>query len=272
VFSPSRLIPGASALVQAFTHVLAKASEVERMAKEFDDDATRRGTQTLETKIERGSKLTFQLHAPGLDVHDGPQTLTWHGHSAGVQFEVEVPINARIGTVIATLFVTQASAPLGHIKFKITVTQSGRPEKSMPQVGDHSCRYSTAFISYASQDRPEVLSRLQMLRPAHIEYFNDLLNLEPGERWERRLYEMIDRCDLFLLFWSNAARQSEWVRREVDYALRRKDGDDYSPPELWPVIIEGPPIAEPWEELSHLHMNDSLLYIMASSDSEPRAG
>jgi hypothetical protein len=111
-----------------------------------------------------------------------------------------------------------------------------------------------------------------MLPPAHIEYFNDLLDLKPGEDWEPRLYEEIDRCDLFLLFWSNAARQSEWVRREVDYVLKRKGDNDYSLPELWPIIIEGPPIAEPWVELSHLHMNDSVLYVLASSDPQMGAG
>jgi hypothetical protein len=28
------------------------------------------------------------------------------------------------------------------------------------------------------------------------------------------------------------------------------------------VILEGPPIVEPWEELEHLHFNDRLLYFM----------
>jgi len=264
-FSPTELFLGTSALIQAFAHTSDTTSEVERMAKDADEDSTRRAIQTLESRIERESKLTFQLRAPGLHIWDGPQTRTWYGKPTGAQFEVEVPIDARLGTVIATLFVTQDSVPLGHIKFKITIKQSGSPQESIV-AGDEARRYSKAFVSYASEDRSQVLARLQMLRPAHIEYFNDLLNLEPGERWERRLYEEIDRCDLFLLFWSNAARQSEWVRREVDYALKRKGGNDYSPPELWPVVIEGPPIAEPWEELSHLHLNDSLLYVMASSD------
>ncbi len=73
-------------------------------------------------------------------------------------------------------------------------------------------------------------------------------------------------CDLFLLFWSNAAKQSDWVLKEVHYALGRKGDDDTAPPEIMPVIIEGPPVVEPPPELAHLHFNDRLLYVMA----EPR--
>ena len=239
VFSPTDLFLGTSALIQAFAHTPDKASEVERMAKEADEDTERRGVQTLESRIQRESKLTFQLRAPGLDVRDGPQTRTWHGTPTGAQFEVEVPIDARTGTTIATLFVTQDSVPLGHIKFKITIKQSGSPQESIV-VGDDARRYSRAFISYASEDRSQVLARLQMLRPAHIEYFNDLLNLEPGERWERRLYQEIDVCDLFLLFWSNAARQSQWVRREVDYASSGRKGTTTRPLSCGPSSSRGP--------------------------------
>jgi hypothetical protein len=28
------------------------------------------------------------------------------------------------------------------------------------------------------------------------------------------------------------------------------------------VIIEGPPVVEPWEELAHLHFNDRLIYFL----------
>ena len=62
--------------------------------------------------------------------------------------------------------------------------------------------------------------------------------------------------------WSNAAKQSKWVRKEVLYALDRKHGDECAPPEVGPVIIEGPPIPRPWKELAHLHFNDLRIYLM----------
>jgi hypothetical protein len=126
-------------------------------------------------------------------------------------------------------------------------------------MGDSADRYTQAFVSYASQDRPKVLPRVQMLGTVGIHFFQDVLDLDPGDRWEQKLYTHIDRCDLFLLFWSRAASQSEWVLREVRYALSRR-----SPPEIRPVIIEGPPIVPPPPELAHLHFNDRLIYFMTA--------
>lgn len=123
-------------------------------------------------------------------------------------------------------------------------------------------------LSYASEDRDKVLARVQMLGQMGIRYFQDILSLDPGQRWEKELYRNIDQCDLFLLFWSSAAKRSPWVMREVDYAIDRKQGIDEAPPEIKPVIIEGPPLVEPPERLQHLHFNDKLIYLM-SRDQDP---
>jgi hypothetical protein len=104
-----------------------------------------------------------------------------------------------------------------------------------------------------------------MLKPLGIQFFQDILDLEPGDRWEKELYRHIDESDLFLLFWSTAARESKWVMEEVKYALARKHGDDFAPPEIRPVIIEGPPVPAPPPELAHLHFNDRLIYFASDS-------
>ena len=48
--------------------------------------------------------------------------------------------------------------------------------------GEDARRYHFAFISYASKDRDEVLRRVQLLASVGIDYFQDLLSLEPGDR------------------------------------------------------------------------------------------
>jgi hypothetical protein len=103
---------------------------------------------------------------------------------------------------------------------------------------------------------------VQLLSVVGIKYFQDVLSLEPGDRWQKRIDLGIDECDLFLLFWSSDAKRSDAVRQEVRHVLARKGGDDLSPPEIRPVVLEGPPVVEPWEELAHLHFNDSLLYFI----------
>jgi hypothetical protein len=87
----------------------------------------------------------------------------------------------------------------------------------------------------------------------------------PGDEWEQRLYSELDACDVLLLFWSRAAKESRWVRKEVDYALRRCSAGDEPQLAIRPVFIEGPPPEPPWEDLQQqllqLHWNDALLYV-----------
>jgi TIR domain len=261
-------------MVQAFAHVSSQAREAARRAKEFDADAVRRAIKTLESSVPRGTKLSFDLTMPGLRVDDPVQSLVWWGSAESVQFGVSVPKRCRPGNVVGTLTVSQDWIPIGHIKFTLTVT-AGRERLPLPSsaVGQDARRYEMAFISYASADRATVLERVQVLQAVGVRTFQDVLNLEPGERWERSLYRHIDESDVVLLFWSKAARKSKWVRREVRYALDRKRGDEFAPPEIGPVIIEGPPVPRPWKELAYLHFNDPRIYIidrLNSSDPIPR--
>jgi hypothetical protein len=187
----------------------------------------------------------------------------WRGEPEAVQFGVRA--GAAHGGVIGTVTVSRGEVPFGHVKFKLTVAAEpaatgARDEEA--RAAQSWARYRKAFISYASKDRDEVLKRVQMLARLKIDFFQDLLSLEPGERWERALYRHIDESDVFFLFWSTAARDSEWVLREIRYALDRRGGDEFKPPEIVPVIIEGPPLVKPPPELDDLHFNDQILYFI----------
>jgi len=121
--------------------------------------------------------------------------------------------------------------------------------------------YRYAFISYAAQDRAEVIRRVQMLDLLKIRYFQDILTLNPGDQWEKELFKQIEIADVFFLFWSSAARDSEWVLKEVEYATSKKKGNNDNPPEIYPVILEST-FVEPPEHLRHLHSNDKIVYFI----------
>lgn len=139
-------------------------------------------------------------------------------------------------------------------------------QQTTPELHEsHFRHYRHAFLSYASPDRTAVLRGAQLLRSLGIGFFNDLLSLEPGERWERRLFKEIDCSDIFLLFWSSHAKASEWVRKEISYALSVQSLSQEELPDIRPIILEGPPPPEPFDELKHLHFNDRLMYVVAAS-------
>jgi hypothetical protein len=262
VFAPPIAAPGSALLVQAFVHLPEDADAARAVASEQVLGSSQRGYFSLAALVGVGSRLDLELHLPGLEIDDPVASLTWRGRTEPVQFAVTVPADARVGTVLGTLSVSLEGVPLGHVKFALEIEAGAEVRAREPQ-GREARRYRSAFVSYASADRDEVLRRVQMLGLTGIEYFQDVMSLEPGERWSESLERAIRRSDLFLLFWSSSAKSSTWVRREVDYALQCKAGDDHRPPAIRPVIIEGPPVVPPWDDLAHLHFNDRVLYFMS---------
>ena len=230
------------------------------MAEEFDSDTSRRGVTALATEVRRGSGLRFELTLDSLVIADPVQELIWYGETASVQFGVAIPPDHGSGTVIGKVLICQDTVPIGRLLFKLRVVARGAiqtPSDRQPCASGVARRYTLAFISYASCDRPEVLRRVQMLSAVGIRYFQDVLDLDPGDRWARELFLHIDESDVMFLMWSSAAQESEWVRKEWMYGLEKK-GDEY----IRPVIIEGPPSPAPPPELRHLHFSDRVLYFM----------
>ncbi len=265
VFSPSYAKQGQAFLIQVFAHLVEQANEAAKLASEFDQATHRQGFRTLEEKIERGARLTFQMTVPGLEIEEAVQSLFWRASVApeAVQFRVRVPSDHPTEPVIGKVTVGRNSVPIGHISFKLLIVSRDLAASDTPTREERPWTpYRKAFISYASEDRKEVLKRVQMLELQGITFFQDFLSLEPGQRWKRELYHEIDRSDVFYLFWSTAAKESEWVMKEVNYALQRKGHDDSAPPAIVPVIIEGPPPVPPPPELAHLHFNHYLIYFM----------
>ncbi len=265
VFSPPKVSPGANFMVQVFAHLPEDATAASQLAKEAVKEAEKLGSKTLDTEVERGTKLSFDLSLPGLLIDEPSQHLTWRGRPEAVQFGVTVEPTHQPGNVIGTVRVSQDGVPFGHVKFQLTIAAAEAAAPApQPQATRDWVQYKKAFVSYASKDRDEVLKRAQMLARLVPDFFLDFMTLKPGQRWEKELYRHIDDSDAFFLFWSTAAKRSRWVMKEVDYALARKGADDSAPPEIIPMIVEGPPPVAPPDRLSHLHFNDLFLYVMAA--------
>lgn len=268
VFSPARMRPGHSYLVQVFVHLPVGGAEAAAIAKEADPEASRRGFSSLAAAVARGSSLSFHLAMSGLEITDPYASALWGGDTTAVNFAVSVPAGHVAGDVVGRVTVVQRGLPIGLISFVVGIV-AARPERretavegEAPGWVGRARRYHRAFVSYASRDRAEVMKRVQVLDTLCIGYFQDLLSLSAGERWERGLQRLIDESDVFLLFWSRASRESQHVLAEVDYALRRKGGVEDNPPDIIPIPIEGPPIPEPPPSLRHLHFDARSLYFM----------
>lgn len=260
VFAPREAAPKSMFLVQVFAHQPQQDEAVREAAAEADSDSRKAGTASLGTRIARESRLDIELKIPGLSIPEPVRSIVWLGRPSAAQFDVQVPETAAGSVLIGTVNIAQDSVPIGCIKFKLAVSQPGTAVRPTVAPVGEARRFSMAFVSYASNDRAEVLRRVQMLPAAGIRFFQDVMDLEPGDRWSQQLYKKIDESDVMFLFWSGAAKNSEWVEKEWRYALEKK-GTEF----IRPVILEGPGTAPPPEALSALHFNDKILYFIKGS-------
>mgnify|MGYP001359811501 CR=1 FL=1 len=271
-FAPEGGQAGDEALVQIFLHRLRDAAAAEARARAADHRATRRGVATLASAIARGTRVDILLEATDLKIDEPLQSLVWEGRPCACQFIVTLPAGAGNGPRALRARVLLNGAPIGRLCFSIEIlSTTDGTARPIGIRGDRAQRYRQAFLSYARQDRVEVVKRAQALRAVGVNFFQDILSIEPGEQWEARLYHEIDTCDLFLLFWSSHAARSEWVLREAQYAMdRQKLSPGGEVPDITPVILEGPPIPPPPDSLRHLHFNDYLRYFIVGAESESR--
>jgi hypothetical protein len=270
VLCPSHVARDSVFLVQFFLYPPRAATEVDAQARQADEAAERRGTYSLPLDLPLGTRVALHLEMPVLTVPEPDAVLVWRGSPTAAQFEVAVPADAAGAQAIGRVRIAVAGVPLGTLRFQVALTAAGTTASAANARELRARRYRRAFVSYSSEDRAEVLRRVQAFRIAGLSVFQDILDLDPGERWQKALYREIDQCDVFLLFWSHAAAASEWVGKEIDYALARKQGDEERPPDIQPVPIEGPPIVPPPASLSGVHFNDALLAQIHTAD--PDAG
>lgn len=271
-FAPNALAPEEEGLLQVLLHKFGDEKIAAAMAAEADPSAKRRGVQTLATEIAHGREVQIKVEAKGLDIDGSVQGLIWQGVPRACQFPLKMP-HCKPGTKFnVAIFVSLDSIPIGTLRFLLFASEEADASRPIDIVRSRARRYHRAFLSYASPDRADVLRGAQLLQTVGIDFFNDLLSLEPGEKWEKRLFEEIDQSDLFLLFWSSHAKASEWVLRETKYALKRQSDTNGEVPDIRPVILEGPPPPEPPAELAHLHFNDRVMFVLAALKAQTGDG
>jgi hypothetical protein len=132
-------------------------------------------------------------------------------------------------------------------------------------------RYTHAFVSYCSKDRDKVLpiylGKRTEWRKAGITDFFDRKDIAAGAGWREEIQKNLDRCDLFVLFWSTSAMCSEEVGKEIAYALARKGSDEWNPPTFDPLSIELPVPRPLPAGLESLNFDDPLLYFIKAEEA-----
>jgi hypothetical protein len=258
VYCPAHVPPSSTFLLQVWLYTPDEAQRVAKEAVKMDETAEKRGSFSFPLDVPVNTEVSLQLEVDPLLVEEPYAKLLWRGRACPVQFELTVPAAPSAEKVIGRVRFSIDDAPVGTLRFQIQITDCSIPAAalSFDEIDQHANRYRSAFVSYSSKDRPEVVRLVRAFDVAGLSTFMDVLNLDAGERWEKELYRQMDQCDVFILCWSRSAATSEWVNKEIDYALSLNHGIEDKPPEIRPYLVEVPPLAPPPTKLGYLHFND----------------
>jgi hypothetical protein len=265
VFAPDRVERERTGLLQAFLHAPEARMEAEAAAKRFDPEATERGYRSLVLDAPIGTTFAFDVEIEGFILRERTDALLWTGKPQAATFRFDVPKDCKLGQYGGTVRISQDGAPVGRITFQIEVVLDARDASEQP-AGKEARHYHACFCSYSSLDRAEMLKRAQGIRATGLETFIDVLTLRPGDMWNPKIFKAIDESDLFVVIWSTNARDSEWVKKESQYALTHYM--EHGSPDFVPIPVEGPPIASVPEDLQAYHFNDELLGQIRAAELE----
>ncbi len=107
--------------------------------------------------------------------------------------------------------------------------------------------YQAIFCSYSHKDT-QIVERVERAYKAlGLTFLRDVISLRSGQDWDDQLLKLIDQADIFQLFWSPAAAESQYVRKEWLHALQRQQ-EGFIRPVFWEQ-----PLPQPPPELSPIH-------------------
>jgi tetratricopeptide (TPR) repeat protein len=90
------------------------------------------------------------------------------------------------------------------------------------------------FLSHSSKDKGSYVSIVAKKLSPNIEY--DELTFEEGMGNLEEILAALDRSDIFVLFLSESALESEWVQKEITEAKRQLENGELT--RFFPIIIE----------------------------------
>lgn len=226
-------------------------------AEHVRDDAHRQlgdaaaGFRTVEEPSQRpiaeGALVTATPHLEGFEVNPPSQSVAFYEDWQRFAFRIRpvsapsrLAVNGQLTFTVEGIIV--ADVPLS-VFVSETQTTNAQPTSAS------SKPYDAIFCSYSRQDK-QIVERIERAyKILGLTYLRDMTTIRAGEDWNAALKAMIERADIFQLFWSHTAATSKHVQMEWEYALSLPDKPaNFIRPVFWQQPM--PPVPQP---LQHVH-------------------
>jgi actin-like ATPase involved in cell morphogenesis len=171
-------------------------------------------------ELSRGSEVLLEPWVDGGEVEPLRVWLRWTRPVHHAAFQLRVPVATEGQLVDGGLRVFLGLVLIGEVRFQITVSSTTPPPARTIAEPLPVRRFRRIFASYSHLDTDVVRAVARYATLTGDRYIIDVQDLRAGEPWQPRLAELIEESDIFQLFWSHNAMESDHVRREWKHALQ----------------------------------------------------
>ena len=182
-----------------------------------------------------GCSIKILLESTTLRVNPSEVTIHWYEPYNRLSFRIS-PIDDKKDGYSASLDVDVFADDLPAASMTLAIAVNSRSSSEhIAAASSDATWYENIFASYAREDLELVKHLKERYEALGMHMFVDLDDLLSGVEWEKVLVNKIRDSDLFQLFWSENARQSEYVSVEWKHALRVREikGGRFIRPLYW---------------------------------------
>jgi len=203
-------------------------------------------------RIPEGARVTVTPHVKGFQFN--PQSVNIQFYRAWHRLDFEMrAVDARLDEATnGTLTFSVEGLVLADVPLSVYV-QSKRRKIAQDEMLRWVIRkpYRTVYASFADEDA-HIAERLRPIYDAMGMYtMRDRMQHRTEQGWHKDMLQAVDEAEVFQLFWSRAAANSESVERELERALaRQSEVENFVRVVYW----EQPPAALP-DDLRAAHQD-----------------
>jgi hypothetical protein len=235
-YYPKEAAPDLWLALRAYIYRTFAAPQVLEDAKQQLGEAIRdyrRAEETARADIQEGALVTATPELPGFQINPPSLSLLfvedWHRFDFKLRATtapLEQAANGRITFTVEGVIVADLPLSIFVSSTATTPPPTGGNNPALPaSVANTTTKpYQSIFCSYSHKDT-QIVERVERAYKAlGLDFLRDVIKLKSGQDWNAELLNMIDRADIFQLFWSTSAAQSKYVRQEWEHALQRSAG------------------------------------------------
>ncbi len=237
-----------------YTYVPSVLESVREDARRFQAEIgeMRETKPATTTQLARGTVITIVPACEGVTFNPERITFQWleDQHRAHFRLRADASLADMAGNVQITIYVGPLIVGTLKLGMLFNGTDAVPQAVGSEEVSARMYHQDDIFMSYSHRDMDIVRNCKKAYEALGHNVLIDFETLRAGQKWNAELMHMIERANIFQLFWSENSSKSEYCRQEWQYALKLNRGEGFIRPVYWKEPIPTPP-----DELSDLHFD-----------------